>query len=66
MSLKGATEQVILCQFINYLLKNSMLFLEDDHVLYSLMSSNLYHLTTLFKWEDNRSLKEIKNDYILP
>ena len=47
---KKVTDQVILCQFINYLMKNSVSFLEDDHVLYSLMSSNLSHLTDVFGW----------------
>jgi hypothetical protein len=47
-------------------MKNSMHFLEDNHILYSLMSNNLYHLTNIFKWDDNRSLKEMKNEYILP
>ncbi len=39
------TQQVVLCQFINYLIKNSMIFLDDGHILYSLMSNHLYHLT---------------------
>ena len=43
-------DQVTLCQFINYLMKNSVNFLQDDHILYSLMSSNLHHLITAFKW----------------
>lgn len=60
------TEQVILCQFINYLMKNSMYFLQDHHVLYSLMSDNLYHLTTLFNWESSKCLKGLKNEYVLP
>jgi len=47
-------------------MKNSMDFLEDDHILYSLMSYNLSHLTNIFKWEENRSLKVMKDDYILP
>jgi predicted small metal-binding protein len=60
------TEQVILCQFINYLIQNSMLFLDDDHMLYSLMSNNLYHLTEIFKWDENKCLKDMKSEYILP
>ncbi len=59
------TEQVILCQFINYLIKNSILFLEGDDLLYSFMSNSLYHLTDLFKWNDNKCLKDMKKDYIL-
>jgi hypothetical protein len=49
-------DQVTLCQFINYLMKNSVNFLQDDHILYSLMSSNLYHLITAFKWENKKCL----------
>lgn len=55
------TEQVILCQFINYLMKNSVYFLEDGHILYSLMSNNLYHLTNVFKWEESKCLRQLKN-----
>lgn len=60
------TEQVVLCQFVNYLIRNSMLFLEDNHQLYSLMSTHLYHLTEAFRWEDKRCLREMKAQYILP
>jgi hypothetical protein len=54
------TEQVVLCQFVNYLIRNSMLFLEDDHPLYSLMSSHLHHLTDVFCWESKHCLREMK------
>lgn len=66
LKITGMREQVILCQFINYLMKNSMLFLEDTHVLYSLMSDHLFHLTSLFQWENNSSLRNMKLNYILP
>jgi hypothetical protein len=59
-------EQVVLCQFINYLIANSMLFLGDGNCLYSLMSDHLHHLTHLFQWDHNKSLADIKKDYILP
>jgi uncharacterized Zn-finger protein len=55
-----------LCQFINYLARNSMLFLEDDHCLYSFMSEHLHHLTRLFEWDSNKCLKDMKQEYILP
>ena len=60
------TEQVILCQFVNYLMKNSVDFLQDDHVLYSLLSSNLYHFTSVFGWQKNACLKGMMDEYILP
>jgi hypothetical protein len=47
-------------------MKNSVLFLTDDHALYSLMSSNLQHFTTIFGWQKNISLKAIMEQYILP
>lgn len=66
LSMKSkVTEQVILCQFINYLIKNSVLFLEGDNLLYSLMSTSLAHLTGVFKWNDSQCLREMKKDYIL-
>lgn len=58
--------QVTLCQFINYLMRNSMEFLSDDHMLYSMISNHLQHLTTFFKWEESNSLREMKAQYILP
>ncbi len=57
---------MVLCQFINYLINNSMLFLGDGNRLYSLMSDHLHHLTHLFEWDKNKSLADIKKDYILP
>lgn len=60
------TEQVILCQYINYLMKNSVHFLEDNHVLYSLMSDNLYHLTSVFEWSSSKCLRSMKAEYVLP
>ena len=60
------TEQVVICQFVNYLIRNSMLFLDDDHPLYFLMSSHLHHLTHVFRWQDKRCLREMQEKYILP
>ena len=66
MMKNNVTLQVILCQSINYLIKNSMTFLDADNPLYALMSSNLHHLTTLFNWEESRCLRDLKKEYILP
>lgn len=43
-----------------------MVFLDDDHPLYSLMSSHLHHLTHVFRWQDKRCLREMQEQYILP
>ncbi len=47
-------------------MKNSVHFLEDDHILYSLMSDNLYHLTEVFEWQQSKCLREMKTEYVLP
>ena len=62
----GVPEQVMLCQFVNYFMRNSLLFLEGDHPLYSLMSRQLYHLTQAFSWSRYHFLTAMREDYILP
>lgn len=47
-------------------MKNSVYFLQDNHVLYYLMSDNLYHLTSVFEWENSKCLRTLKSEYVLP
>ena len=57
---------MVLCQFVHYLIQNSIHFLPDTHLLYSYLSNHLHHLTTTFRWADNKSLSEMQAQYILP
>ena len=66
LRLEGVRLQVVLCQFVHYLIQNSLSFLPAEHYLYSHMSTHLHHLTHTFNWSNNKCLNQMMKDYILP
>lgn len=65
--LKGCySEQLQLCQYLHYLMQNYQLHAEVNWDLFGLMSRHLDFLVHTFGWNEQRAMRQLKDQYSLP